>query len=240
MRTFPIAVLLALAVACTVNPADVANSTSDQSASIEVITDPTADVELEDSSGAERGPLGSETNSFCAAFAAVDLLWIEDAIVSLQIVIDAWHTVDEVPEIVADDVAAMRSLADRRMDWHVGRIAADQRPVIDLAMAEGLERIADHAAMSCDLPLVTGLVAEDPDWTASEKQAKCEQSEADLGTGIAWYERARGREPLHAQQIELAAWVELLRNPDEPEFWFAPDHHGIGRDGAVTAIGPCD
>ena len=229
-------IVVGIAAGCTAETAPVAAVDPTSRATLDDLADP--DLDLEDIAGVELDGLAPETAGFCEAFAAAELLWIEDAIVPLQIVVDAWRDVDDAPAQVAEDVAVMRELADRRMEWHLGRIDRDDRPVIDLAMAERLERIADQAAASCDLPLVVG-PAGNVDLTPAEQVARCKQSQTNMAQGIALYERLRAGEPVHGQQIELAAWVELLRNPDEAEFWFASDFHGIGPEASITALPPC-
>jgi len=135
---------------------DDADANNDSSATIQEIADPESEIVLEEVFNVDLGALSPNADNYCDAFAAAELLWIEDALVPLQFVIDAWSQIEDVPEEVADDVVAMRTIADQRLEWHLGRIDRDDRPNIDLALAEGLERIADHAVANCDLPLIIG------------------------------------------------------------------------------------
>ena len=241
-----VALLIAAVVAtgCAVDVPEVIGLEPNRPATLEEIADPANDLELDDVSRLDLGDSAPNTDTFCDAFGATKLLWIEGALVPLQFLIDAWQRVDDAPDAVADDVDAMRELADRRLEWQFGRIDANDRPDIDLAMAEGLERIADHAAENCELPLVAGPDARGdvvPEWTDDERSLFCEQSKADITEGITLYQELRGREALHGQQIELATRVEFLRasDLDDALFWRAPDWHGIGSGGDVVALQPC-
>lgn len=245
MRSLIALLVAAISLAsCAVDVPEVIGLEPNRPATLEEIADPTNDLELDDVSRVDLGEFAPDTATFCDAFGAVKLLWIEDAVVPLQFVIDTWEQVDDVPDAVADDVDAMRALAAQRLDWQFGRIDPNDRPNIDLAVAEGLERIADHAVENCALPLVVGpagLIDATPDWTDAERTDSCTRSETDLTEGIELYQSLRDREPLHAQQIELAARVEFLRDPDlgDPLFWLAPDWHGIGPGGQVVALQAC-
>lgn len=243
-----LAVLGVLIPACSMNAGELASGmggaenriTVDQLT--EAMLDPDADLDLEEVDGIDLGELTPSSASFCEAFAALPVTWVDDALVPIQAFLDAWKPVDDVPAEVAGDVAALIAYAERKLDWHFGRIDRSERPT-DPVLFDRLERIADVAVIRCDrLPPRIGYPdswALERSWEPGELERRCAESLADAEEGIELYRELRGREPGHSLQIELAALAEWHRSIDSDgssPLWFVPDLHGVDASNGTAVI----
>lgn len=215
------------------------------SATETLVAEPEPQILIEDESG-EAVVFGDpDATTVCDAVSAVPMSWADDALVPVQAFVDTWSSVD-APDVVAADVAALLAHAQQRQDWYLGRIDRQDRPEIELALAESIEAVVDHAALNCsDLALRAGYAddwAANAGMSAQDATARCAASSAMLAEGIELYRSWRGANPGHTAQIEAAAQTELYRaladDADWPPFWFAPELHGL-RNGETVALAPC-
>lgn len=207
---------------------------------LDELFDPERDVELSEFDGVVVGPLIAEGVSWCEAIDAAPLEWADAQLVPVQALVDVWGLAGPVPLEIQDDVGAMREFAQSRLDWWLGKAGgANQRPRIDLELAERFERIADSAAANCELT-VFDVGGFDLDGDEFERARRCRASLEILEEGIDLYESLRGTVPTHTQQIEWAGWVEYLRTQDDDLFWLRPSFHRLDSDGGIVAIDGCD
>ena len=243
-RLIAVVVLAGSAAGCSVDAGELIAEPQNRVSLDELtqaVLDPESDVDVSDIDGLELEDILPTADSFCEAFGAAELTWLDGAIVPLQILNDAWTEVTDSPASVAADVEALRAFMRDRIDWNFGRIDRADRPDADRPMIERLERIADAAVADCDgLPLRVGYPndwAVDRGWDDDEAEMRCADSLTDLEEGIALYAELRGGEPRHTAQIELASLVEFHRAFEaavpSPGLWFASELHGI--DASATA-----
>lgn len=250
-----LALLGALVSGCSTNAGELAPEMAGSENRItfdeltEAVLDPEADLDFAQVDGIDLEELTPMSTTFCEAFAAVPVTWVDDALVPIQLFLDAWKPVGDVPAEVADDVDALVTHAERKLDWHFGRIDRNDRPT-DPRLFERLERLADEAVARCDrLPPRIGHPddwALQRSWEPGELERRCAQSLADAEEGIALYHELRGREPGHAIQVELASLADWLRSADSDDpspLWFVPELHGIDASSGsarVIALPGCE
>lgn len=186
-------------------------------------------------------PDDGERRTFCEAFAAVPMRWVDDAVLPLSIWADTWGSVDDVPSPAQRSVVALQDFAQQRLDWNLGRL--EERPVYDETLAEHTVAIADAAVAGCpDLPMVVG----PPSQVALEPLSDevCAERVASVEEAIDAYVARRGREPGHIAQLDAEAFVAFAFG--EGALFFADDTIGVDQrpDGTAVAVpvpgGACD
>ena len=253
-----VGLLMTVAVSCSVDAGEMAagdDVDSDNRITFDELTeavlDPASDVDLDQVDGIDLEDIAPTSTTFCEAFAAVPMTWVDDAVVPIQMFVDAWTPVDDAPDAVAADVDAVLAFGERKLDWNFGRLDRDARPTADAAFMDRLERIADAAVEQCDaLPLRIGQPedwAVERGWEPEEVDRRCAGSLETAEEGLPLYRELRGGEPGHAMQIELAALADWYRSfetgTEGPQLWFVPELHGLDTSSGsveIVAMEPCD
>jgi hypothetical protein len=185
-------------------------------------------------------PVADTPEAFCAAVATVPLRWTTDALVPMQIWVDAFEDATDAPAVAAPATAAILDFTRSRLRWSL--TGEGERPLWDPALDEAAMTLIDTAITSCpDLPLAIGLpgVSERPrgwdDLGADELRAHCDDIAARVEAGIEEFTARMGRPPRHQMEMDLPSTA-----------FVSSDWHGIviGEDGEATVVpvagGACD
>ena len=193
--------------------------------------------------------------SFCEAFAAVPVRYIEGPLIGTQVWVDSFVAArSDAPSTAVGPIDRLVEFGELTLAAAFGLI--DEAPTPDSSLAADGRLISDIAVEECsDLPLVVGPPdqAETPaGWreaTPEELVELCQRESDGVDEGIAWYRAEFGKIPEHQQQIETAAneaWYSALEElGDYPvdEFSYRDSfYYGVGVDGtpAVVPGGACD
>ena len=181
-----------------------------------------------------------EPGTFCEAAATTPLRWTVDALVPMQVWLDTYASVIEMPEAVVPSAAHLIDLTTRRLRWSL--TGEGERPVWTAETIAAAETVIDVALATCpDLPIVVGRPEQSqrpPGWADMsdlEVTAHCDSMADRLAQGVAEHEADRGREPRHHMELDLPI-----------AYYGTSDFHGItvDADGGARVVpvpgGACD
>ena len=188
----------------------------------------------------EFGVVADGPVTFCEAAATTPLRWTVDALVPMQVWVDTYTAVIDMPEDVVPSSQHLVDLTQRRLRWSL--TGQGERPTWDAETVAAAETLIDVAIASCpDLPMVVGLPgASDrpPGWSDMSDAAvadHCGSMASRLEEGLVEYQSDHGRPPRHHMELDLPI-----------EYYGASDFHGIvaGTDGMPIVVpvpgGACD
>ena len=181
-----------------------------------------------------------DTTTFCEAAATAPLRWTLDAVVPMQLWVDTYAAVVDMPEAVAPSVRHLLDLTERRLRWSLS--GEGERPTWDSETVAAARTVVDVAITTCpELPMVIGFPGRSerpPGWSEmsdEEVAAHCESMAHRFGEGVAEYEAEYGRPPRHHMELDLPI-----------DYYGTSDFHGIVIDAAGRPMvvpvpgGACD
>lgn len=193
--------------------------------------------------GVDLGSFGvsqGATRTFCEAAATAPLRWTVDALVPMQLWVDTYAGVVDMPESVVPSAQLLIDLTERRLHWSL--TGAGERPTWDAETIAAAEQLMEVAITTCpDLPMVIGFPGRSdrpPGWSDMsdvEVMAHCESMARRLEAGVAEYEAESGRPPRHHMELDLPI-----------AYYGATDFHGIVIDSSGRPLvvpvpgGACD
>ena len=189
--------------------------------------------------GALRLSLG-DTSTFCGAAARAPLRWTVDTVVPMQVWVDTYAAVVDMPEAVAPSAQHLLDFTEDRLRWSL--TGQGERPTWDAETVAAAQALMDVAITTCpDLPMVVGFPgrSEFPlgwaDMSEMEVVAHCESMARGLEEGVAEYQADHGRPPRHQMELDLPT-----------VYYGTSDFHGIVTDEAGRPMvvpvpgGACD
>ena len=181
-----------------------------------------------------------DTTTFCAAAATAPLRWTAGALVPMQVWVDTYAAVVDMPEAVAPSAQHLLDLTERRLRWSLS--GEGERPTWDAETVAAAQTLMDVAITTCpDLPMVVGLPGQSerpPGWSDMsevEVVAHCESMARRFEEGVAEYRAQYGRLPRHHMELDLPI-----------EYYGTSDFHGLVTDAAGRPMvmpvpgGACD
>lgn len=181
-----------------------------------------------------------ETSAFCEAVGAAPLRWTTDAPVPMQVWVDIFAGVADVPPSAQASVEQLLDFTQRRLRWSL--TGEGDRPVWDSGTVEAAEALLDVAITTCpDLPLVAGFPGQSdrpPGWadlSDAEIADHCAAMAQRFESGVAEFEADHGRPPRHQLEMELPS-----------AYYGTTDFHGLetAADGRPMVVpvpgGACD
>lgn len=212
------------------------------------------DASIPDNAGAiDLGPVApADDTSFCQAFAAAPVRWLNDALIPIQYWVDNFTAARPVvPEVAAEPVDRLLAHGDDMLAWQFGRL--DERPTWTSSLADDAVTLADIAVAECpDLPLVVGSseeAAASLHFGERTPDEVCAGEASSVAKGIQWYVDELGVAPEHQQQIETATNRALVAGmestgelPDDVPIYFGSSYYGVGPGAEPLAVpgGACD
>ena len=158
----------------------------------------------------------------------------------MQVWVDTYAGVIDMPEAVAPSAQHLIGFTERRLRWSL--TGQGERPTWDAETVAAAETLMDVAITTCpDLPMVVGLSGQSDrpsgwsDMSDVEVAAHCESIARRFEEGVAEFEVDRGRPPRHHMELDLPI-----------AYYGASDFHGIVIDAAGRPIvvpvpgGGCD
>lgn len=181
-----------------------------------------------------------ETTSFCDAVGTAPVRWTTDAIAPMQVWVDTFAAVDDVPAAAGPSVDHLIDFTQRRLRWSL--TGEGERPIWEGETIVAAETLLDVAITSCpDLPLVAGYPGQSdrpPGWSRmsdAEVADHCASMAERFERGIAEFEADYGRPPRHQLEMDLPI-----------AYYGTSDFYGLGTDseGRPTVVpvlgGACD
>ncbi len=149
-----------------------------------------------------------DAGTFCEAAGTVPLRWTVDALVPMQVWVDAFSELDDVPEAAAPAVEHLVDFTQRRLRWSLS--GEGERPTWDTATTTAAEALIDAALTGCpDLPMIVGLPGQSDrpsgwaDMSDVEVADHCESMRRRFEEGVVQYEIDDGRPPRHHMELDL-------------------------------------
>ena len=165
-----------------------------------------------------------EATTFCEAAGSAPLRWTVDAIVPMQVWVDTYAAITEVPEAARPSVEHLSEFTERRLRWSL--TGEGERPVWDAETVAAAENLLDVAITTCpDLPLVIGFPGQSErpsswaDMSEAEVAEHCASMARRFEEGIAEFEAEHGRPPRHQMEMDLPI-----------AYYGTNDFHGIATD----------
>ena len=162
--------------------------------------------------------------SFCEAVGSVPLRWTADALVPMQVVIDTYGALTDVPDPARPSVEHLVGFTERRLRWSL--TGEGERPVWDAETVAAAEVLNDVAIATCpDLPMVIGFPGQSDrpsgwaEMSDSEVADHCASMAQRFEEGVAQFEADYGRPPRHQMEMDLPI-----------AYYGTDDWHGIVTD----------
>lgn len=165
----------------------------------------------ESADGVDTGSLGARfegADTFCEAAKMVPLRWTVDALVPMQLWVDTYSGLTDVPDAVAPSVQHLVDFTRRRLRWSLSGVG--DRPTWDAETIAAAESLIDTAITSCpDLPMVIGPPRQSQrpsGWsgmTDEEVADHCDWIASRFEEGVVQYEIDHGRPPRHHMELDL-------------------------------------
>ncbi len=199
------------------------------------------EVDIEGATGLDLGPIAPPSSlTFCEAVGSAPMRWLNDALAPLQFTVDALVAVDDAPEDLEADVAALVEFGRARLEWNFG--GRDERPEF-LDVAAAAHAVTTRAVADCDLPPVLGrddVYLANPFFGEIEPDVlaeRCADDRERVAEAVDRFVEAFDRAPGHVAEIETG----LLTVGD---WYLGSDLHVVTADGeraavAPVAVGPC-
>jgi hypothetical protein len=196
-------------------------------------TDPTAAASAtgaDVASAPSTAPSTAGSRTLCAAAAAAPMRWLDDAVVTLQLWVDAFAAIDSPPASIAPALERLVAFGDARMRWHL--TGDGERPPATAAVAADRRAVVATAVSTCpDLPLAFGPDRSfAPEWTSlppDELAQRCADDVARVQSAVDEYRTATGAEPGHQAELEEVVVT-----------FFSSDVHGVALDGGTAIVVP--
>jgi hypothetical protein len=165
-----------------------------------------------------------EAASFCEAVGLVPLRWTVDALVPMQVWVDTYGPLTDVPDPARPSVEHLVEFTERRLRWSL--TGEGERPVWDAETVAAAEVLIDVALATCpDLPMVVGFPGQSDrpsgwaDMSDAEVADHCASMARRFEEDVAAFEADYGRPPRHHMEMDLPV-----------AYYGTDDWHGIATD----------
>lgn len=186
------------------------------------IPDGATGIEIDD----EEMKAVTEARSFCSVAGELPLRWFDDAIIPVQISVDAYSRAQDVPAEAAEPIERLVQHGEALLRWNLG--GGGDRPEFGDDLQADVVIVSDAALAHCpDLPLVIGPPGSSAapagwaDMSEGELAAHCDDMRGNLESDLAEYEEIVGEPATHSIQLDAVLpysasdWFGIVHDQQE-------------------------